>query len=124
VLPTSEATRSHDAIVIPDEAGLLTFLRNTLVDQHLRPLLARTRAVRRVGPRVLWGQVAAGMAYALSDVSAAAARDTGVLTEALGLAGLAGVGDDDKVWRGTCCLAFSTPALSACEDCRVPAERE
>ena len=128
VLTTSPAVRSHDAIVIPDEAGLFDFLRLTLMDQHLRPLLARTRLIRRVGERVLWGQVAAGVAYALSDVSATPAQDAGVLNEALGLGGLAGVGEDDQVWRNTCCLAFSTPTLSACRDCclrdRRPAESD
>jgi ferric iron reductase protein FhuF len=117
VLSTSPAVRSHDAIVVPDEAGLLDFLRLTLMDQHLRPLLARTRLIRRIGARVLWGQVAAGVAYALADVSATAGEDALVLTDALGLGGLAGVGEDDQVWRNTCCLAFSTPTLSACRDC-------
>jgi ferric iron reductase protein FhuF len=117
VLSTSSAVRSHDAIVAPDEAGLLDFLRLTLMEQHLRPLLARTRLIRRVGERVLWGQVAAGVAYALSDVSSTPGEDAMVLTEALGLRGLAGVGEDDQVWRNTCCLAFSTPSLDACRDC-------
>jgi hypothetical protein len=117
VLSTSAAVRSHDAIVVPDEAGLLDFLRLTLMDQHLRPLLARTRLIRRVGARVLWGQVAAGVAYALRDVSATPGEDTASLTTALGLGGLAGVGADHQVWRNTCCLAFSTPTLSACRDC-------
>jgi hypothetical protein len=123
VLATSPAVRSHDAIVAPDEAALLDFLRLTLMDQHLRPLLARTRLIRRIGARVLWGQVAAGLAYALSDVSATPGADAGVLNGALGLGELAGVDENDQVWRNTCCLAFSTPALSACRDCRLHERR-
>jgi hypothetical protein len=117
VLPTSCTTRSHDAIVIPDEPGLLTFLRDTLIDQHLSPLLERTMLVRRVGARILWGQAAAGLAYAFSNISATPAQDTALLTEALGLAGLAGVSDDGNVWRTTCCRGLNAPGLSICRDC-------
>ena len=117
VLPTSCATRSHDAIVVPDEPGLLTFLRHTLIEEHLRPLLERTMLERRVGARILWGQAAAGLAYAFYNISATPAQDTAQLTEALGLAGLAGVCDDGNIWRTTCCRALNSPDLSACRDC-------
>jgi Ferric iron reductase FhuF-like transporter len=117
VLPTSPATRSHDAIVLPDEATQLAFLRSTLIDQHLRPLMECTRQTRRIGERVLWGQAAAAIAYAFADISATAALDTTRFTELLPVQGLAGVGEDDTVWRNTCCLAFASPALTACRDC-------
>jgi ferric iron reductase protein FhuF len=117
VLPTSPATRSHDAIVLPDEAGQLAFLRSTLIDQHLRPLLERTRQTRRIGERVLWGQAAAAIAYAFADISATAAADTARFTDLLPVPGLAGIGEDDTVWRDTCCLAFASPDLTACRDC-------
>jgi len=117
VLPTSPATRSHDAIVLPDEATQLAFLRSTLIDQHLRPLMERTRETRRISERVLWGQAAAAIAYAFADISATAAMDTVRFTELLPVQGLAGVGEDDTVWRNTCCLAFASPELTACRDC-------
>jgi hypothetical protein len=117
VLPTSPATRSHDAIVLPDEAGMLAFFRGTLIDQHLQPLLERTKETRRVGERVLWGQAAAAIAYAFADISASAMQDTALFTNALPVCGLAGVDGDEQVWRNTCCLAFASPSLSACRDC-------
>jgi hypothetical protein len=117
VLPTSPASRSHDAIVLPDEAGLLAFFRSTLIEQHLQPLLERTKEIRKVGERVLWGQAAAAFAYAFADISATAMQDTALFTSALPVHGLAGVGDDEVVWRNTCCLAFASPSLTACKDC-------
>ena len=117
VLPTSPATRSHDAIVLPDESGMLAFFRSTLIDQHLQPLLERTKEARRVGERVLWGQAAAAIAYAFADISASAMQDTSLFTNALPVCGLAGVDGDEQVWRNTCCLAFASPSLSACRDC-------
>jgi hypothetical protein len=117
VLPTDCAARSHDAIIVPDEAGLLSFLRQSLIDQHLAPLLASTVAVRRIGTRILWGQVAAGLAYAFADISATPGPDTALLAGALGLPGLAGVGRDGQTWRATCCRALNSPAMSVCRDC-------
>lgn len=117
VLPTSPAARSHDAIVLPDEAAMLTFFRSTLIDQHLQPLLDRTTETRRVGARVLWGQAAAAIAYAFADISASAMQDTTLFTNALPVSGLAGVDGDEQVWRSTCCLAFASPGLTACRDC-------
>jgi hypothetical protein len=117
VLPTSPATRSHGAVVVPDETALLDFFRSTLVNEHLRPLLRHTMQTRRVGERVLWGQAAAALAYAFSDISVAAARDAKLFADVLPVQGLAGVHGDDTVWRNTCCLAFASPSLSACRDC-------
>ena len=117
VLPTGPAAHSGDALVLPDEAGQLAFLRATLIDQHLRPLVERTMEIRRVGERVLWGQAAAAIAYAFADVSPGAAEDADRFTELLPVRGLAGIGADDTVWRTTCCLAFCSPTLSTCRDC-------
>lgn len=117
VLPTSPAARSHDAIVLPDEATALAFLSSTLIDQHLRPLLERTMQVRRTNARTLWGQAAAAFAYAFTEISASSAADTSRFAALLPMHDLAGVGPDETVWRSTCCLALASPALEACRDC-------
>jgi len=116
VLPTSRAARSHDAIIVPDEPGLLAFARQGLLCGHLEPLIERTRRAARIGAPILRGQVAAGIAYAFRDVCAAAGREVALVTAALGLGGLAGV-TADGTWRTTCCRALSAPGLSACADC-------
>lgn len=117
VLSTSCMTRSHDAIIISDEAGLLSFLRQTLLGQHLIPLMERTKVMRRISAPILRGQVAAGLAYAFADMSATPGPDTALVSRALGLDGLAGVSDDGKTWRTTCCRALGTPAMPVCRDC-------
>ena len=122
VLATSPASRSHDAIILPDETSLLRFLRSTLADGHLRPLLERTAAERRAGTRMLWGQAAAGIAYAMAEISNTPTDETQAINDALGFEGLAGV-RGDVVWRATCCLAFTTPTLSACKDCCTLSKR-
>lgn len=101
---------------IPDEQGRLAFLRETLVERHLRPLMERIRESRRVSERVLWGQAAAAIAYAFADHSPATSGCARV-TELLPLTGLAGIGEDDAVWQSTCCLAFASPGLTACRTC-------
>jgi Ferric iron reductase FhuF-like transporter len=117
VLPTNPASQSPDAILAEDEAALLTFFGETLIAQHLQPLLERTKEVRKVGERSLWGQAAAAFAYAFADVSATAMQDAALFTDALPVHGLAGVDDGEAVWRKTCCLAFASPSLTACSDC-------
>jgi len=117
VLPTSPASRAPGAIVLRDEGAQLDFFRSTLIDGHLRPLVERTREIQRVGERMLWGQAAAAIAYAFADVSASAMLDTALFTGALPFPDLAGVGEDETVWRITCCLSFASPGLTACRDC-------
>ena len=118
VLPANPASKLPDAIPAADEDALLAFFSETLIGQHLQPLLERTKELRKVGERSLWGQAAAAFAYAFADVSAATAmQDTVLFTDALPVNGLAGVDDGEVVWRKTCCLAFASPSLTACHDC-------
>jgi hypothetical protein len=118
VLAANPASRLPDAIPMADEAALLDFFRDTLIERHLQPLLERTKEARKVGERSLWGQAAAAFAYAFADASAATAmQDTALFTDALPVNGLAGVDDGEVVWRKTCCLAFASPSLTACHDC-------
>ncbi len=117
VLATSPASRAPGAVVLPDEAAQLDFFRSTLIDGHLQPLVQRTKEVHRVGERSLWGQAAAAIAYAFADVSTSAMLDTALFTGALPFPDLAGVGEDETVWRITCCLSFASPGLTACSNC-------
>ena len=109
--------RCQDTVTLPDERSRLDFLRDTLIDGHLRPLIERTRESRRIGERVLWGQAATAFAYCFADHSPAAAADCALFTELLPVTGLAGVGEDNAVWQTTCCLAFAAPGLTACRTC-------
>jgi Ferric iron reductase FhuF-like transporter len=117
VLPENPAGQLPGAILAEDEAALLAFFRDTLIEQHLQPLLERTKEIRKVGERSLWGQAAAAFAYAFADVSATAMQDAALFTDSLPVHGLAGVDDGEVVWRKTCCLAFASPSLTACSDC-------
>ena len=120
VLSTSPTAHSHDAIVLPDEAGQLDFLRSTLLDEHLRPLFERTMQTRRAGARTLWGQVAAAFANSFQDASpdaATAAAETARFTALLPMQDLAGIAPDGTVWRNTCCFSRTSPCLNACRNC-------
>ncbi|HZP49947.1 IucA/IucC family C-terminal-domain containing protein [Actinocrinis sp.] len=117
VLPTHAARRSDGAVVLADEERQLDFLRSTLIEEHLVPMLRQTTAAKKISERALWGQAAAAFAYAFADISVTAAADANRFTALLPVPGLAGVGEDDTVWRDTCCLAFASPALTACRDC-------
>ena len=123
VLSASPASRSRDAVVLPDHSAQIAYFSSTLIDGHLRPLVERTKQIQRVGERVLWGQTAAAMAYAFADVSPTAMQDTALFTSLLPFPELAGVGEDETVWRSTCCLAFASPSLTACHDCVTRARR-
>jgi ferric iron reductase protein FhuF len=112
--------RSQDPVTLPDEQRGLDFLRDTLIDGHLRPLMQCTKERRRISERVLWGQAATAIAYCFADHSptpATAAQDCARLTELLPITGLAGIGEDSTVWQTTCCLAFASPGLTACSTC-------
>lgn len=112
---------------VVDERERLAFLRGTLVDGHLRPLMERIRDSRRISERVLWGQAAAAIAYAFADHCPGSGGVTSVvaadMTGLLPVAGLAGIGEDNAVWQTTCCLAFASPGLTACRNCVTAARR-
>lgn len=112
--------RCQDPVTFSDEQLQLAFLRDTLIDGHLKPLMERTKETRRISERVLWGQAATAIAYSFADhspSSPSAATDCNRFTDLLPLTGLAGIGEDDAVWQSTCCLAFASPALTACRTC-------
>ena len=118
----------EDPVMLADEQSRLDFVRETLIDRHLRPLVQRTKESRRISERVLWGQAATAIAYSFADHSpapnagapaaaATATADCARFTELLPIADLAGIGDDATVWQTTCCLAFASPGLTACRTC-------
>jgi ferric iron reductase protein FhuF len=109
--------RCQDPVTFSDEQLQLAFLRDTLIDGHLKPLMERTKETRRISERVLWGQAATAIAYSFADHSPSAATDCNRFTDLLPLTGLAGIGEDDAVWQSTCCLAFASPGLTACRTC-------
>ena len=110
----------QDPVTLPDEQSRLDFVRDSLIERHLRPLLERTKESRRINERVLWGQAATAIAYSFADHSptaSTAVTDCARFTDLLPVTGLAGIGDDDAVWQTTCCLAFASPGLTACRTC-------
>ena len=117
VLRTSPARMAEGAIVLPDEELQLDFLHRTLIEGHLLPLLELTTATRRISEWALWGQAAAALAYAFADISITAAADANRFTALLPMPALAEDGEDEAAWHDTCCLAFASPTLSACDDC-------
>lgn len=134
VLRTDPAADHPDAVPVASTSALLALLRATLLDDHLAPLAARTRARVRIGERVLLGQLAAALAnltVAASVTGHAAGRDpadeAAALLDALDLADLASVGrrpgGGPCSRRTTCCLAFTVPGLGVCGNCCVPAAR-
>lgn len=127
VLPDDPVAGHPDTVVVDTPDALLGVLKDTLLDDHVSPLVAATREHVRIGAHTLYGQLAAGIAYALS--AAAPVLDAPVpaadtVLDALGLSGLAALCHTDgelRVRRKTCCLAFVVPGLDGhvCADCCV-----
>jgi hypothetical protein len=115
--------------VLPDGEALVTAMRETLVDQHLAPMLDNIRARVNLGRRTLWGSVASGVAHGLSRAAPdlpvpAFEAATGILA-ALGLddlVELAPLGGSEaglSIQRKTCCLAFTLPEPTVCLGCCI-----
>ncbi|GIH13064.1 hypothetical protein [Rugosimonospora africana] len=103
---------------------LAAFLKSTMVDQHLAPVLDALSARVRVGRRTLLGSLASGVGYALVRAHHAlpepAPETAKTLLAALGVDDLAEVSADAEVRRHTCCLAFTLPEPKVCRGCCVP----
>jgi ferric iron reductase protein FhuF len=120
------AVPAHPAVrAVPDEAALLDFLRTTLLDAHLAPLVDRLQARVRLSRRTLLGSLAAGTAYGLSRAAGAIPGSTldsaTVLLSTLGVADLVELGELPagglRIQRRTCCLAFTLPEPKICASC-------
>jgi ferric iron reductase protein FhuF len=128
VLPDDPAAGHPDAVVAAGEAELLAVLRDTLLDRHVAPLVAATRERVRIGAHTLYGQLAAGVTYVLSeagDLVADPVAAGAALLDALDMTHLADLREAPEgglcVRRSTCCLAFVVPGLGGrtCPDCCV-----
>jgi hypothetical protein len=125
--------RAAGVRVVADSDALLRDLRESMMDEHLAPIVEQIWATRHIGRRTLWGSVASGVAHGFSrsaDVIAGSAPGSTlemasrVLT-ALGLGDLVDLvpahddGSGLSVRRRTCCLAFTLPHPKVCADCCI-----
>ncbi|HEY8534542.1 MAG TPA: hypothetical protein VIL44_11865 [Micromonospora sp.] len=128
-LPTDPLALAHpsEVLVVADDAELLRVFRDSLLDQHIAPLVEATRRLVRIGPRTLLGALASGIAYGLiyaADVLPGSIQQTiTTLLTALGVEDLVELvpGPDGTltVQRRTCCLAFTLPEPKVCPGCCV-----
>jgi hypothetical protein len=121
--------RAAGVRVVADSDALLQELRQSMMDEHLAPIVDQISARRHLGHRTLWGSVASGVAHGFSRSAGVVAGSTletasHVLT-ALGLDDLVdlapaqGDGAGLSVRRRTCCLAFTLPRPKVCTDCCI-----
>jgi ferric iron reductase protein FhuF len=107
--------------VTPD---LLGYLRRTLIDGHLGPVLDGLHQLARVGRRTLLGSLASGVAYSLTRSADALpgpiAPMAATLLTALGVEQLVEITPQLGVRRRTCCLAFTLPEPKICAGCCLP----
>ncbi|GIE97741.1 IucA/IucC family C-terminal-domain containing protein [Paractinoplanes rishiriensis] len=127
-------TGDRSVIVVPDQAALRETLRQSLIDEHLTPLMAAIEGATRLSRRTLLGSVAAnvaGVALRLPEPGStpsgaapapesAATDRVGRLLGDLGLADLVDLTPAGTVRRRTCCLAFTLPRPRICRDCCIP----
>jgi hypothetical protein len=108
--------------VVDDLPG---YLRRTLVDGHLRPVLEGLHGLVRVGRRTLLGSLASAVAYSLTRSADALpgpiAPTAATLLTALDVESLVEITPQLRVQRRTCCLAFTLPEPKICTGCCIPA---
>lgn len=99
------------------------YLRRTLVDGHLGPVLEGLHQLVRVGRRTLLGSLASGVAYSLTRSADAlpgpVAPVAATLLKALGVDQLVEITPQLGVQRHTCCLAFTLPEPKICAGCCI-----
>ena len=118
VLPDDPLAGAPGVRVVTDLAG---FLRGTLLDAHLSPVLDRLREHVRLGRRTLLGSLASGAAHGvLRARSAVPGRPAATAQEVLSVLGvddLVEITPELAVQRRTCCLAFTLPQPKICQGC-------
>jgi len=130
VLPSDPLAISRPAQVrvVADEVALLGELRDSLLDDHITPMLDAFRAAHvRVGERTLLGSLASGVAYgvlrAADVVPGSSVQNIATLLGALGVQDLIELVPDAAgrltVQRKTCCLAFTLPEPKICAGCCI-----
>jgi hypothetical protein len=128
-LGTAAARRAARVRVVADDDALIAAMRSSLVDDHLSPMLAQIRQRLHLGPRILWGSLASGIAHGLSraaDIVPGSTLDTANqlltgldLDDLVDLAPRAGGRAGLSVQRKTCCLAFTLPEPKICSGCCI-----
>ncbi|ROP34929.1 (2Fe-2S)-binding protein [Saccharothrix texasensis] len=104
---------------LPEPGGWTTggdpvpLLRRTVVEEHLKPLHARLRAVVKVADGLLWGNAAAAVRSALRPLPAGLAELGDRLLSAPPLRG--SLSPDGT--RRSCCLFYRTPDGHTCRVC-------
>ncbi|MGD9483275.1 (2Fe-2S)-binding protein [Streptomyces sp. TRM70308] len=103
---------------LPPRADAAGHLRAAVLEDHLVPLVAATREVVRVAPRLLWGNAASALGGALAQLGRPAPAEAWVRT-LLSAPPLAGTGALDSAGfrRSTCCLYYRVPGGGVCGDC-------
>jgi hypothetical protein len=128
VLPSSPlaACGLSQVWVVPDESTMLGYLRESLLDGHLTPLLRAIQARVRLSSRMLLGSVSSGIAHGILRAQASngsGAEHVATLLRALGLEDLVSLVPDHTgqvtVRRKTCCLAFTLPQPEICDSCCI-----
>lgn len=110
------------AAALPAGAGAV---RRVLIERHLRPLLAATRAVTPVAEGLLWGNAASALVGAATVLGRARPGDAGagmaLVRRLLAASPLRGTGDFDRrgFRRRSCCLYYRVPGGGKCGDCAL-----
>jgi hypothetical protein len=125
--PLALAGQSAGVRVVPDEEALLSELRQSLMTDHLSPMLEEIKGRLHVGRRTLWGSLASGVAHGLSraaDVVPGPTLQTAQrVLSALGIDDLVELGTRADghlaIHRKTCCLAFTLPQPKICSGCCI-----
>ncbi len=115
--------------VVSDEDELLRVFRESLMDDHLAPILERIKARLHLGRRTLWGSLASGIAHGLSRsadiVPGSTLETTRQILKAFDLDDLVELSPraDGRpgldIQRRTCCLAFTLPQPTVCVGCCI-----
>lgn len=135
--PGRAADRRAGCWPFPDEAALLEWLRERLLERHLGALIEALRGQVRLNERMLWENVAASCAWSFAylhrqpDLRARAAAAATAFFEApigpLDWTGRFSVTRDPEgrerlaLARGTCCLKLFLPAGRKCVECSLDA---
>ncbi|GAA3754186.1 hypothetical protein HDA32_004361 [Spinactinospora alkalitolerans] len=115
-----------------DPAAVAAGLHRTVVEGHLRPLVAAVRARVRVAERLLWGNAASAVGGAVQMISRdrpewAGAADA-IATALIARGPMAGLGTTARpdparperfFVRRSCCLYYRAPRGSMCGDCSL-----
>jgi hypothetical protein len=123
VLPGDTLAGAPGVTVVPDERAMLGTFRESVLDEHLTPMLDRLHEVAHLGRHNLLGSVASAVCYALvrarDELPGDVIADAHALLAALGVEDLVRLSPEGRVQRRTCCLAFALPEPKICDGCCI-----